>query len=111
MGEKTELVVISYFDNGIFRTASIQHSTPEYTEQKIDEMLKEGCDILDVMRYDSDTHKPITDVMVEDNMEERVRQEIENLEDEIHSLENEIDKNHMRIKELKIVLKEITKQK
>lgn len=109
--QKTELVVISYFDNGIFRTASIQHSTPEYTQEKIDEMLKQGCDILDVMRYDSDTHKPITDVMVEDSMEQRVRQEIENLEDEIHSLENEIDKNNMRIKELKVVLKEITKQK
>lgn len=108
---KTELVVISYFDNGIFHTASIQHSTPEYTAQKVDDLVKEGCDILDVVRYDSETLKLITDEIVEDNLEQRVRQEIINLDGENDSLAEEIQKNLLRIEELETVLNEIIKNK
>lgn len=108
---KTELVVISYFDNGIFKTASIQHSTPEYTAQKVDEFTKKGCDILDVVRYDADTLELITDELVEDNLEQRVRQEISSLDDENDSLAEEISKNLARIEELETVLNEIIKNK
>lgn len=112
MSNKTELVVISYFDNGIFQTASIQHSTPEYTEKKVDEMVREhGYDILDVVRYDSETLKPITDEIVGDKLEQDIREEIKALEGEIEVMSEEINSNQLKIQELRKVLLEIKKRK
>lgn len=110
--KKTELAVITFFDNGIFRSKTIQHSDAEYTKKVVDEMVREhGFDILEVMRYDTETLKPITDVMVEDKMEERILIEIENLYSENEHLEEEIQKNIAEINKLEVTLEEIKKHR
>lgn len=108
--KKTELAVITFFDNGIFRSKTIQHSDAEYTKKVVDEMVREhGFDILEVMRYDTETLEPITDVLTDDKMEQNIVTEIASLHGENEELEGIIRLNEIRINELEGVLKEIKK--